>query len=128
MEDMSIDLEGENESQSFTGKKPNDRKPANDDPITFYLMRTYYSLNSYGMGLVKVVAVVVPIVLMILFSMFVSKSPSNLIAFFALLASIEFILISMYILCWILEKDPGTRAMQEVSDPIREGSEGFFMT
>ena len=111
MEDMSIDLEGENEAQSFTGKKPNDRKPANDDPITFYLLRTYYSLNMYGMGMVKVVAVAAPIVLMILFSMFISKSASNLIAFFALLASIEFILISMYILCWILEKDAGTRAM-----------------
>ena len=128
MEDMSIDLEGENEAQSFTGKKSNDRKPTSEDPLTFYLMRTYYTLNSYGMGLVKVVALVAPIALMILFSMFVSRSYSNLIAFFALLASIEFILISMYILCWILEKDPGTRAMQEVSDPIKEGSEGFFMT
>jgi hypothetical protein len=29
---------------------------------------------------------------------------------------------------WILEKDIGPRSMQEVAEPIREGSEGFFMT
>ena len=128
MEDIT-DLEGENESQSFTGKKPSDRKPAaNDDPVTFYLMRTYYLLNKYGMTTVKIVAIIIPIILMMLFSMFISRTTSNLIAFFALLTSIEFIFISLWILCWILEKDPGSRAMQEVSDPIREGAEGFFVT
>lgn len=34
----------------------------------------------------------------------------------------------MWMLCWILAKDEGTSAMQEVSDPIKEGSEGFFIT
>lgn len=111
MEDMSIDLEGENENQSFTGKKPSDRKPANDDPITFYLMRTYYMVNGYGMGLIRLAAIVVPIILMVLFSMFISNSYSNLIAFFALVVSVLFIFISLWILCWILEKDVGTRAM-----------------
>ena len=72
MEDMSIDLEGENESQSFTGKKPSDRKPAQDDPITFYLMRTYYMVNGYGRGLMRIAAIVVPMVLMVLFSTFIS--------------------------------------------------------
>jgi protein-S-isoprenylcysteine O-methyltransferase Ste14 len=47
----------------------------------------------------------VPIVLLILFALFVSNSTSNLIAFFALLLSVVFIIISLWILCWILEKD-----------------------
>ena len=111
MEDMSIDLEGENESQTFTGKKPSDRKPENNDPVSLFLLRTYYMLNSYGTGTVKVVAIVVPIILLMLFSMFISRSTSNIIAFFALLVSIEFIFISLWILCWILDKDAGTKAM-----------------
>jgi hypothetical protein len=69
-----------------------------------------------------------PIALLILFALFVSNSTSNLIAFFALLLSIVFIIISIWLLCWILDKDPGTRKMQDISDPIKEGSEGFFMT
>jgi Na+/H+-translocating membrane pyrophosphatase len=31
-------------------------------------------------------------------------------------------------LCWILDKDPGSRAMQDIGDPIKEGAEGFFIT
>lgn len=128
---MSIDLEGDTESQNLKGKsgvKPNDRKVANDDIVTYQLMRIYYMANNYGMLTVKAAAIIMPIVLMIVFSLFISKSKSNLIAFFALLMSIEFILVSIWMLCWILEKDQGTRKMQEVSDPIKEGSEGFFVT
>jgi Na+/H+-translocating membrane pyrophosphatase len=68
------------------------------------------------------------VVALILFALFVSNSNSNLIAFFALVVSLVFMTISMWLLCWILDKDPGTRQMQEVSDPIKEGSEGFFIT
>jgi len=50
------------------------------------------------------------------------------IAFFALVVSLVFIAISMWLLCWILDKDQGSRAMQDISDPIKEGSEGFFIT
>lgn len=65
---------------------------------------------------------------MILFALFVSNSTSNLIAFFAMVVSMVFVVISMWLLCWILDKDQGSRAMQDVSDPIKEGSEGFFIT
>jgi len=34
----------------------------------------------------------------------------------------------MGILCDILTKDVGPRAMQEIAEVIREGSEGFFVT
>src|SRR3954468_13098888 len=63
-----------------------------------------------------------------LFALFVSNSTSNMIAFFALTISLVFVTISMWILCWILDKDQGSRAMQDVADPIKEGSEGFFIT
>lgn len=39
-----------------------------------------------------------------------------------------FIIFSLYLLGSILEKDMGPRTMQEIATPIREGSEGFFMT
>lgn len=111
---MSIDLEGDNEQQTLKGKsgvKPNDRKVANDDIVTYQLMRIYYMFNSYGMITVKAAAIIAPIVLMLVFSLFISNSRSNLIAVFALLMSIEFILVSIWMLCWILEKDQGTRKM-----------------
>lgn len=51
-----------------------------------------------------------------------------MIAFTALVISLVFIVISLILLCWILDKDPGDRQMQDISDPIKEGSEGFFIT
>ena len=62
------------------------------------------------------------------FALFISNSTSNLIAFFALVVSGVFVAISMWMLCWILDKDQGSRAMQDIGDPIKEGSEGFFIT
>ena len=64
----------------------------------------------------------------ITFALFVSSAQSNLIAFAALIISLMFITLSMWMLGWILDKDTGPRAMQEIAEPIKEGSEGFFMT
>jgi len=58
----------------------------------------------------------------------VSSSTSNLIAFSAFAIAVQFICFSIWMLGWILEHDTGPRAMQEVAEPIREGSEGFFIT
>jgi Na+/H+-translocating membrane pyrophosphatase len=69
-----------------------------------------------------------PIVMVLLFYLLISSTPSNLIAFTALVISLVFIAISLWMLCWILDKDQGSRAMQDISDPIKEGSEGFFIT
>ena len=115
------------ESQSFKGGKA-DRKPSGDDPVSDYLLKTYYNLMSDSMKVVRLGIYASPVILIILFSIFISNSTSNLIAFSALVISLSFIVISLWILCWILEKDPGTRKMQDISDPIKEGSEGFFMT
>lgn len=69
-----------------------------------------------------------PLILILVFYLFISNSTSNIIAFTALIISLVFIGISMWLLCWILDKDQGSRAMQDISDPIKEGSEGFFIT
>jgi len=77
---------------------------------------------------VRVCAGLLPLVSFVLFCLFVSDSLSNRLAFFALMTSIFFMGVSLYFLCWILEKDCGSRKMQEISEPIKEGSEGFFIT
>ena len=71
---------------------------------------------------------VMPILVIMAFSFIVSNTTSNLIAFSALIISISFIGISFWILCWILDRNPGSEAMKDVADPIKEGSEGFFIT
>ena len=126
---MSVVSEDELEAQNLnSGTKKHDRKPSGDDPLSDWLLKMYYMINSNGMQGVKYGVFVAPLVLIFLFSIFVSNSTSNLIAFSALVLSLFFMLISVWILCWILDKDTGTRAMQDVSDPIKEGSEGFFIT
>lgn len=80
------------------------------------------------MKLVKYGMFLVPFLAIFLFSLFVSNTTSNLIAFSALAISLGFMAFSVWILCEILDKDQGTRQMQDISDPIKEGSEGFFIT
>ena len=127
--EINVVSDDELESQTLNnGTKKNDRKPSGDDPISDYLLSMYYTLNTNGMQPVKYGLFAVPFVTIFLFSIFVSNSLTNLIAFSALVISFSFMVFSLWILCWILDKDPGTRAMQDVSDPIKEGSEGFFIT
>ena len=64
----------------------------------------------------------------LLFAMFVSSTASTLVAFVTLVISLMFIILSLNMLGWILDKDIGPRSMQEIAEPIREGSEGFFKT
>ena len=129
MEDMTLDMEdGDFEEQAFTGKKPSDRKPSHDDYISLRLLHTYYAINKYGATAFYVGVVAIPLLCLLLFYLFISDSTSNLIACFSLLTSFAFILVSLWMLCWILDKDAGSRDMQDISDPIREGSEGFFVT
>lgn len=64
----------------------------------------------------------------LLFATFVSSAASNLIAFVTFVISISFIVLALNMLGWILDKDIGPRSMQEIAEPIKEGSEGFFVT
>ena len=67
-------------------------------------------------------------VAILMFYVFISSSFSNLIAFTSLVISLTFVLVSVGLLGWILAFPVGPKNMQEISDIIREGSEGFFMT
>lgn len=69
-----------------------------------------------------------PFLLILLFSMFVSDRYGNLVAFSTLILSLWFIIISIWMLVWILNKDCGDETMLEIADPIKEGAEGFFIT
>lgn len=130
-EDVDIENDDELESQNLRGGsdyvKPY-RKPTGDDPISDWLLKTYYSVNSDSMRGFRLGLIASPFLIIFLFSVFVSNSTSNLIAFSAMIIALVFMGISLWILCWILDKDQGSRAMQDVSDPIKEGSEGFFIT
>lgn len=110
MEDMSIVTEHELESGTYKTTKK-DRKPSGDDKMAEYLLKVYYSFEGQKMQTVKFVSIGGPILLVFLFYVFISSTTSNMIAFTALIISICFILVSLWMLCWILDKDTGTRAM-----------------
>ncbi len=44
------------------------------------------------------------------------------------MVSLWFIMVSIWILVWILKKDCGTEKMIEISETIKEGSQGYFVT
>ncbi len=123
-----MDHDDELESQNLSGKKSDDRKPSGDDPISDWLLQMYYAINKDSMAGVRYGLMAAPLVLIFLFYVLISDSTSNIIAFTALMVSLVFMAVSLWMLCWILNKDQGTRAMQDISDPIKEGSEGFFLT
>jgi inorganic pyrophosphatase len=85
-------------------------------------------LNLEEYDKLKFVFIAIPIVNILLFYMFISSTTSSLISFTAWNFSILFIFVSAWILCEILNKDTGPKAMQEIAEVIREGSEGFFIT
>ena len=78
--------------------------------------------------MVRFGAFVLPIALIMFFYMFVSNQTSCFISFSAWVVSVTFMGVSFVMLCDILKKDKGPRAMQEIAEIIREGSEGFFVT
>lgn len=98
------------------------------DPIADQLLGIYQSLNLEEYDKLKFAFIGIPFVLITFFYMFVSSSTSSLISFTAWNFSILFIFISLWILCEILNKDVGPKAMQDIAEVIREGSEGFFIT
>jgi hypothetical protein len=128
MKEMDLHNDDELESQNLSGKKSDDRKPSGDDPISDKLLGVYYLMRKDSMKGLLYGLCAAPFLLIFLFWLLISDSTSNIIAFSALVVSIVFMGISVWMLCWILDKDQGTRAMQDISDPIKEGSEGFFIT
>jgi hypothetical protein len=108
---MSI-VDGDHlDEEGLRGSKYDDKKPTGDDPVSDWLLKTYYHLQKDNFQTAKIGIVAIPILMFTLFAFFVSNSTSNLIAFFAMTISIVFVFVSLWILCWILDKDCGTRAM-----------------
>ena len=127
MEDMSLIRDLESDQTSYKVRK-GDKKPTGDDPLADWMMKHYYRLHHDRMSGVRIGFIAVPFIMIFLFVMLISSSTSNVIAFSALTISLAFIAISFWLLCWILDIDPGTREMKDISDAIKEGSEGFFLT
>jgi len=94
------------------------------DLVLFFF--TKFSTNAYKPILIGITLSVPASIF--LFYVFISSSFSNIIAYAALVIALFFVFVSMGILGWILAQPTGTRAMKEVADPIKEGSEGFFIT
>ncbi len=103
---MDSHHDDELESQSLSGNgKSDDRKPTGDDPITDWLLKNYYWLfNERNRPILGAIAAA-PLILILLFYLLISNSTSNIIAFSALMVSLVFIGISIWMLCWILDKD-----------------------
>lgn len=99
-----------------------------NDPYGDKLLAMYKGLNLDESSSLKTMILVGPVGVLALFYLFVSQSVSCLICFSAWIFSIVFMIIAMYILCEILNKDMGPRNMQDIAEVIREGSEGFFIT
>jgi hypothetical protein len=118
----------DDESQTLHDSKKSLRKPTGDDPVSDWLLEMYYFIFSLSMRPVAIGLCCLPFASIFFFYVFISSSVSNLIAFTSMTISIVFMCISMWMLCWILDKDQGPRSMQDVSDAIKEGSEGFFKT
>ena len=116
---------------SMDGKEDDEKSSApfnTNDKLADQIMHYYRHFNSDSMMVVKIIAMASGPVAVLLFALFVSSTASTLIAFFTLIVSMMFVGISLHMLGWILDKDIGTRSMQEIAEPIKEGSEGFFMT
>ncbi len=120
---IESELEMDDECVSFKEKVVS-REDHNTELILYY----YNLLTSDSMKMVRIVLAIIPFALIFSFSLFVSNSYSNIIAFSSLVISIIFMGVSFWMLGWILAKDSGSQAMKDIGDPIKEGSEGFFIT
>jgi hypothetical protein len=128
MHDRTIVIDDDDESQGLHVSKKSSRKPTGDDPVSDWLLEMYYLIFSDAMRPVAIGLCCLPFGFILFFYVFISSSVSNLIAFITMIISIVFVFVSMWMLCWILDKDQGPRSMQDVSDSIKEGAEGFFKT
>ena len=127
----SADFEMGGSPDTMDGREDDEKHSApfnTNDYWADLIMHYYRHFNTDSMFVFKIVAVASGPVAILLFATLVSSAASNLIAFVAMVFALFFIGFSMHMLGWILDKDIGPRSMQEVAEPIKEGSEGFFKT
>ena len=82
-----------------------------DDPYGEMLLSYYKTLHLDESSSLKTIILAAPFGVIALFYLFVSQSTSSMISFTAFTFSILFIVIAIYILCEILNKDCGPRNM-----------------
>ena len=93
---------------SFYSKKKTSLYP---DPIADQLLSIYHSLNLQEYENLKFAFMGIPIFLIVFFYFCISSTTSSMISFSAWNFSVVFILISIWMLCDILNKDIGPKAM-----------------
>lgn len=98
------------------------------DPYADMLLNFYKKSGLQNNDVLKYAILASPIVIILMFSIVVSNSISVLICFTSWIFSLLFMAVGVWMLCEILCKDEGPRAMQDIAVVIREGSEGFFAT
>lgn len=91
-----------------TSRRSNNVYP---DPIADQLLSIYKSLNLVENEMIKYAFIAVPIGFILFFYIFISQSTSSLICFISWNFSILFVFISIGILCEIINKDVGPKAM-----------------
>ena len=96
------------DSSYKTSRKRNEIYP---DPIADSILAVYKSIKLDEYEILRYALAAAPLVLILLFYIFVSKSTSCMISFTAFTFSIVFMGISMLILCEILNKDIGPKSM-----------------
>lgn len=116
------------ESNPMQQDKKHSQAAKMNDPYADMILAWYKRIETKEMAAIKFGALAAVPGSILFFCLFISSSTANLIAFTAFAISIGFIMFSIWMLGSILDNNPGTKAMQDVADPIREGSEGFFMT
>ena len=125
----TIDFESGGGPDTMDGCDDDEKSSApfsTNDAWADFIMNLYRQFQSDSMFAVKVGACMAGPISILLFALFVSNAASTLVAFVTFVVSIMFVGFSLHMLGWILDKDIGPRSMQEIAEPIKEGSEGFF--
>jgi hypothetical protein len=127
------DLEGSSSGGSTMGYSDDNKystksSSMHSDPYADMLLNFYKKSGLQNNDVLKYAILASPIVIILMFSIVVSNSISVLICFTSWIFSLLFMAVGVWMLCEILCKDEGPRAMQDIAVVIREGSEGFFVT
>ena len=131
MADFEMDNMGSPEHDFEGASLSRNSKSSNSayqDPVADMLLGYYKAFYLDEAEKTRYILLASPLSLIVIFYVFISQSTSSIISFTAFIFSLVFLGISMWMLCEILKKDCGPRAMQDIAEVIREGSEGFFVT
>jgi len=97
------------------------------DTVTTYFLNLSSKLSDSDFNKLNYIIIFGPFIVTFILSILIS-SKVILIFIWILCFALAMILYSLKVLLRILSKDTGNERMIEISDAIREGSEGFFMT